>query len=60
MINYIHLNPVAAGLVEPRAVADFRWSSLRRLARGPRPSWLVAEIPLQQLGLRDTPTDWET
>jgi len=60
VINYIHLNPVAAGLVEPRAVADFRWSSLRRLARGPRPSWLVAEVPLQQLGLRDTPTDWET
>ena len=60
VINYIHLNPVAAGLVEPRAVADFRWSSLRRLARGPRPCWLVAEVPLQQLGLRDTPSDWQT
>jgi len=25
-----------------------------------RPSWLVAEVPLQQLGLRDTPGDWQT
>jgi len=60
VINYIHLNPVAAGLVEPRAAADFRWSSPRRLARGPRLSWRAAEVPLQQLGLRDAPTDWET
>jgi len=40
VINYIHLNPVAAGLVEPRAAADFRWSSpgVWLAAPGP-PGW---------------------
>ena len=58
VINYIHLNPVAAKIVEAGEVADFRWSSLGRLSRGERPSWMVAEVPLRQLGLEDKRSDW--
>ncbi len=58
VINYIHLNPVAARIVAASEVADFRWSSLGWLSRGEHPSWMVKEVPLGQLGLEDTQSDW--
>jgi putative transposase len=58
VINYIHLNPVAAKLVEACDVANFRWSSLGRLSRGERPSWMVPEVPLRQLSLEDNRGGW--
>ena len=40
--DYIHLNPVRAGLVPAAHLAEFRPSSLWHFARPPAPSWLVA------------------
>ncbi len=43
VVDYIHLNPVRAGLVAVDQLADFRWSSLRRFVRGGRPECLCAD-----------------
>lgn len=59
VINYIHLNPVVAKIVEAGRVADFRWSSLGQISRGMRPSWMAAEVPLRQLGLKDERSEWK-
>lgn len=58
--NYIHLNPVRAGIVLPEQVALFRWSSLPALAKPPRPEWLVTKALLDQLQLADSSKDWAT
>jgi len=58
VIDYIHLNPVRAGIVAPSQVAAFRWSSLRRLMRTPRPAWLVTDRIRAQFGLQDNEEDW--
>ncbi|MCF7689705.1 MAG: transposase [Cephaloticoccus sp.] len=42
VVDYIHLNPVRAKLVPPEQVADYRWSSLTMLLRGPRAEALTA------------------
>jgi putative transposase len=59
VVNYIHLNPVRAKLVEPTQVAIFRWSSLRRFVKPEyrRPemeaaSWLLT------MGRADDPAGW--
>ena len=58
VVDYIHLNPVRAGIVTVEQLADFRWSSLRRLMRGPRPvSWVADDLVLQR-GFSDTPEGW--
>ena len=43
VVDYIHLNPVRAGLVEPEGVRNFRWSSLRAFIKNERLTGLVAE-----------------
>ena len=48
-----------AGIVPPDRVADFRWSSLPRLAKGPRPDWLSPAAWLPALGLADHARDWK-
>jgi len=60
LVDYIHLNPVRARLIQPRkgqSVMDFRWSSLMggwALAPGSRPVWLAAADGLKRFGLEDT------
>ena len=60
LLDYIHLNPVRAGLVRPRkqqSVLDFPWSSLTggyALPPGKRAPWLAAARGLQAFGLEDT------
>jgi len=55
--HYIHLNPVRARIVSVRQANEYRWSSLRFLAkRGVRPGWLRLEDALLAEGsLADTP-----
>lgn len=58
VVDYIHLNPVRAGLVPAELVADFRWSSLARYLRGPRAHWLSPTIWLTEMELADSPDAW--
>ena len=58
VVDYIHLNPVRAGIVETGQLSAFRWSSLRRFMRGPRPVALVAEDFLAHRGLTDSEAGW--
>ena len=60
LINYIHLNPVQAQLVPLERLPDFRWSSMRAFARGPRPGWLSAATLLAHLGLTDNAGGWRS
>ncbi|MEO6994163.1 MAG: transposase [Lacunisphaera sp.] len=55
VVDYIHLNPVRAGLVPPLKLADFRWSSLRRFLQGERPDGLVCADWLRHHGWTDSP-----
>jgi hypothetical protein len=41
VVDYIHLNPVRAGIVTAEQLAGFRWSSLRRFREEGRPDVLV-------------------
>ena len=50
VVDYIHLNPVRARILEPGLLTGYRWSSLRVLLKGPRPEGLVAEAWLQARG----------
>jgi REP element-mobilizing transposase RayT len=56
--NYIHLNPARAGIVPIAQVAAFRWSSLPRFLKSPRPAWLVPDEWRETLGFGDTPQGW--
>ena len=53
-VDPIHLNPVRAGIVPAEQVAQFRWSSLARFVRGPRPGWLSAGPWLNELRPEDS------
>lgn len=57
VVDYIHLNPVRAGLVTPEQVADFRWSSLRGLIKGAGFPGLTADW-LDHHGLAPTAAGW--
>jgi REP element-mobilizing transposase RayT len=48
--DYIHLNPVRAKVVMPEHVANYRWSSLATLLKGPRPPRLKVRDWLQARG----------
>jgi len=50
VVDYIHLNPVRAKVVLPEQVADYRWSSLAALLKGPRPTALKAQDWLRATG----------
>ena len=60
LVDYIHLNPVRARLIQPnrgQSVADFRWSSLAggwALPPAHRPTWLAASDGLRRFDLEDT------
>jgi REP element-mobilizing transposase RayT len=50
VVDYIHLNPVRAGLVPPAAVADFPDGSLPVFQQEGCPEWLSAEGILERMG----------
>jgi hypothetical protein len=60
LCDYIHLNPVRAGLIKPRAgqsVLDFPWSSVAggcALSPRRRAPWFAGEAVLELFGLQDT------
>ena len=60
LLDYLHLNPVRAGLVEPRAgqsVVDYQWSSVaggHALLPHRRPPWLATDMALGAFGCADT------
>jgi putative transposase len=60
LMDYIHLNPIRAGLVgkaKGTSLLDYPWSSLAggyALAPGKRAPWLAAEYGLKSFGLADT------
>ncbi len=58
LVNYIHLNPVRAGICAIGALPCYRWSSLRRFLEHPRPEFLTCAEWLREQNLQDTPEDW--
>lgn len=54
VVDYVHLNPVRAGIVAAEQLAGFRWSSLRRFGRGGRPAVFVCSDWLGARGFTDT------
>jgi putative transposase len=60
LVDYIHLNPVRAGIVAAAQVHEFRWSSLGRFIRGPRFVGLEPQYWLRASGLRDDAESWRT
>lgn len=60
LLNYIHLNPVRAGLVDPcrgQSVKDYPWSSVARgyaIVPQKRPQWLAVADGLESFDLPDT------
>lgn len=57
VVDYIHLNPVRAGIIPVAQVADFRWSSLPGLTRGTGFPGLTADW-LGQHGWRSNAAGW--
>ena len=55
--DYIHLNPVRAGMISlQERLFDYRWSSYRwYAARAERPEWFEPRRALGELGLEDAP-----
>ncbi|MSU47775.1 MAG: transposase [Opitutus sp.] len=60
VVNYIHLNPVRAGIVTVDQLAQFRWSSFRRFVKAGRPAFLVCDDWLEAVGgIADTAEGWQ-
>jgi len=63
LMDYVHLNPVRAGLVDVRSgkgLLDFPWSSLAQgygVAPARRPFWMAAKEGLEVFGYRDQARD---
>jgi hypothetical protein len=60
LCDYIHLNPVRAGLVKAgKDLATYRWSSYPWYlkARSQRPVWLEVEKVLGEFGVQDRAED---
>lgn len=55
VVDYIHLNPVRAGIVTADQLGSFRWSSLRRFAHEGRPAVFICADWLARRGLADSP-----
>ena len=57
--DYIHLNPVRAGLVDPKrgvGLLEYRWSSLKQVyavSAARRPAWCVTERAFMGFGCKD-------
>lgn len=63
VVNYVHLNPVRAGLVTLADLGTYPWSSYRRFVGDPfrRPSCLRCDNwLLQGAGLTDTTAGWRS
>ncbi len=63
LVDYLHLNPVRAGIVPLEQLAQFRWSSYPHFVRGApgRPAALTCETWLAALGgLADSPAGWRS
>ena len=59
LVDYIHPNPVRAGLVEAQQLSGYRWSSLFEFPRiRSRPGWLDASWTDYADGLSDTRSGW--
>ena len=58
VVNYIHLNPVKAGVIGPEELAVYPWTSASLFIRGPRPASLVCAEWLRELGLPDDSSGW--
>ena len=58
VVNYIHLNPVRAGIVTVENLVQYPWSSYRRFLKANRPAFLVCQDWLSELDLTDTPEGW--
>jgi len=58
LVNYIHLNPVRAKIIEPEQVAAFRWSSLGRFVRGGAFAQMEAEPWLRAMRLENNKEGW--
>lgn len=56
--DYIHLNPVRAGIISLDQLTQFRWSSLNLFINGPRFDGLLAAPWLATLGIKDNPRGW--
>ncbi len=60
VVDYIHLNPVEAGIVSAADAAKFRWSSLGRFVRGSAGACLTPDRWLGALGLSNGAAGWRT
>jgi putative transposase len=58
VVDYVHLNPVRAGVVSADQVGAFRWSSLVRFVRGGRFVGMDPQGALGGRGWPDTPDGW--
>ena len=58
VVDYIHLNPVRAGVVSPARVGEYPWSSLSQFIEGTAPAWLFATEWLQTAQLFDSNPPW--
>ncbi len=58
VVDYIHLNPVRAGLVGAAQLAGFRWSSLRKFLKGERWPGLKGDLVMSLRGLADNAAGW--
>lgn len=59
LCDYIHLNPVRAGLVPLEHLRTWRWSSYRWLRQKTRPPWLRVDTALREAGdLPDSAAGW--
>ena len=61
LVDYIHLNPVKAGIVTLDQLGQFRWSSYRYFNRPlkERPAFLSCKDWLGVSGLEDSPAGWK-
>ena len=57
--DYIHLNPIRAGIVTPEHMGQFRWSSLMRFHKNMKFNGLSSLGWLHTHGVQDTPQGWE-
>jgi REP element-mobilizing transposase RayT len=59
-IDYVHLNPVRAGIVSLEELGDYRWTSFRALRRPHQRGELTLGLALTSMhGLRDDSTGWD-
>ncbi len=59
VVDYVHLNPVRAGLVPPEEVAQFPWSSLNRFVSRTSFAGLQAAGSLAGRGWQDNQAGWD-